>query len=166
MFDETKTPAFKNALVKSICAVKGFKAQLSDNSKGATITIIVEKSGKGYVMSTENDSRNNYLDSFFRRFGQSKSPLKRLVWLLATDEKIVPYMGLSAIEVLYSLYDTTAYKVYKNSDIPRITIYKASDKDVYRMSIRVLEGIAISLNESPGKILDQLLDIQKAFDRK
>lgn len=161
MYDETDKFSFKKQLVETICNIDNVTAYLSEED------IIIKSIDCEYTLRTEREStRMNYLEIFFRKFGLSSSPLSKVAWILAKDTNIAPYLGMSAIEILYALYDVTAYKVAKNSDIPKLTIYKASGKDVYRLSVKVLCGIAICLNEPPEKILGRLLMIQKAFDEK
>lgn len=61
--------------------------------------------------------------------------------------------------------DLTAYRVGKENGIPNQTISKQLKNDTLNgLSLRIIKAIAISINKTPGTVVDELIELDKNKD--
>ncbi|HAA7128543.1 TPA_asm: hypothetical protein GHG54_08890 [Listeria monocytogenes] len=61
-------------------------------------------------------------------------------------------------------YGTTMYQVSKKTGMSNTTLLSANKKDVDRLSAKTIRAIAQSVEENPGKVLDDLIKMEDEAD--
>ena len=56
--------------------------------------------------------------------------------------------------------DLTRYRLSKQTDLSPTTLQRSSDKDAFTINPRVLWGISLVTDKTPGKILDELIELE------